>query len=349
MPGIWVFPGGKVELDDAGANALEQARQAAARELNEEAGIALPPESLTPFSHWLTPTLVKRRFATWFFITEVAQDLAVDVDGHEIVDYRWWEPAMAIEAHHQGTLPLTPPTLVSLHDLHSLDGAAHGAFSLSRTWPLSLRRKDHLPSEHGAHTSLRQAVVECVSQERGREPHGAMYLVSQPRSFGLTFDPISFVYCFNDAGVEAVVAEVTNTPWGERHVYVLTDGMTDDAGRTLFRAPKRLHVSPFFGMDHEYTFTLANTDRRLRLSITNRREGKRVFQAGFSVGKIASIEASGARPPLHQVLAPWRTLAGIYAQAARLAWKKAAFHPHPNRRAIRERARSESLGPGGKT
>jgi len=135
MPGIWVFPGGKVELDDAGANALEQARQAAARELNEEAGIALPPESLTPFSHWLTPTLVKRRFATWFFITEVAQNLAVDVDGHEIVDYRWWEPAMAIEAHHQGTLPLTPPTLVSLHDLHSLDGAAHGIATFAEREP----------------------------------------------------------------------------------------------------------------------------------------------------------------------------------------------------------------------
>jgi hypothetical protein len=78
---------------------------------------------------------VKRRFATWFFIAEVAEDLVVEVDGHEIIDYRWWEPARAIEAHHDGTLPLTPPTLVSLHDLNALDGAASGIATLAEREP----------------------------------------------------------------------------------------------------------------------------------------------------------------------------------------------------------------------
>lgn len=117
MPGLWVFPGGKVEAFDKGENELERARQGAARELQEEAGITLPPSSLMPFSHWLTPVVVRRRFSTWFFLTEVSPDCEVMVDGSEIVEHQWWRPAEAISAHHGAALPLTPPTLVSLHDL----------------------------------------------------------------------------------------------------------------------------------------------------------------------------------------------------------------------------------------
>ena len=135
MPGIWVFPGGKVEAGDPGADELEKAREAAARELREEAGITLLPEVLIPFSHWLTPTLVKQRFTTWFFITEVAEGIVVHVDEREIVDYQWWTPSLAIAAHHLGGLPLTPPTLVSLHDLQPIEGDLAGLSRLTQREP----------------------------------------------------------------------------------------------------------------------------------------------------------------------------------------------------------------------
>ena len=121
MPGLWVFPGGKVEDSDEGDDDLQQARCGAARELQEEAGLSLPAESLLTFSHWLTPVVVKRRFATWFFIAEVGSDEPVTVDGSEIVAHEWWRPGDAIRAHHEGQLPITPPTLVSLHDLQGED------------------------------------------------------------------------------------------------------------------------------------------------------------------------------------------------------------------------------------
>ena len=121
MPGLWVFPGGKVEVSDEGDDDLDQARSGAARELQEEAGLSLPAEKLQPFSHWLTPVVVKRRFATWFFIAEVGSDEPVTVDGSEIVAHDWWRPGEAILAHHEGQLPITPPTLVSLHDLQVED------------------------------------------------------------------------------------------------------------------------------------------------------------------------------------------------------------------------------------
>ena len=121
MPGLWVFPGGKIEALDEGDDDLEQARRGAARELQEEAGLSFPAETLLTFSHWLTPVVVKRRFATWFFIAEVGSDEPVTVDGSEIVAHEWWRPADAICAHHEGQLLITPPTLVSLHDLQVED------------------------------------------------------------------------------------------------------------------------------------------------------------------------------------------------------------------------------------
>ena len=124
MPGLWVFPGGKVEVSDEGDDDLEQARCGAARELQEEAGLSLPVETLQTFSHWLTPVVVKRRFATWFFIAEVGSDEPVTVDGSEIVAHDWWRPGDAILAHHEGQLPITPPTLVSLHELQVEDNPA---------------------------------------------------------------------------------------------------------------------------------------------------------------------------------------------------------------------------------
>ena len=124
MPGLWVFPGGKVEVSDEGDDDLQQARCGAARELQEEAGLSLPVETLQTFSHWLTPVVVKRRFATWFFIAEVGSDEPVTVDGSEIVAHDWWRPGDAILAHHEGQLPITPPTLVSLHELQVEDNPA---------------------------------------------------------------------------------------------------------------------------------------------------------------------------------------------------------------------------------
>ena len=149
MPGLWVFPGGKVEDSDEGDDDLQQARCGAARELQEEAGLSLPAESLLTFSHWLTPVAVKRRFATWFFIAEVGSKEPVTVDGSEIVAHEWWRPRDAIRAHHVGQLLITPPTLVSLHDLQVEDDPSMlltqlGERALPRFFPRVVRDGDQM-------------------------------------------------------------------------------------------------------------------------------------------------------------------------------------------------------------
>src|SRR5690349_11065994 len=95
MGGAWVFPGGAVDRTEGdGDGAL---RAAGVRELQEEAGIALAgPDELVPFSRWITPAQVKIRFDTWFYLAPVPAQAEPEVDGQEVVDWRWYAPAAAL-------------------------------------------------------------------------------------------------------------------------------------------------------------------------------------------------------------------------------------------------------------
>ena len=121
MAGAWVFPGGKVDADDAGEDALSQANSAAIRELREETGLEVGPEPILHFSRWLTPEVVKHRFDTYFFLAPQSDETSVVVDGSEIVEYRWVKPDIAIAEQAAGMLKVPPPTLVSLTDVAEHD------------------------------------------------------------------------------------------------------------------------------------------------------------------------------------------------------------------------------------
>jgi 8-oxo-dGTP pyrophosphatase MutT (NUDIX family) len=110
MGGAWVFPGGAVDADEPGLH-----RGAAVREVEEEVGIRLPdPEALVPFARWITPPEISIRFDTWFFLAEAPADAEIVIDGQEIVDARWFEPARALEGCEAGELLLVFPTIKNL-------------------------------------------------------------------------------------------------------------------------------------------------------------------------------------------------------------------------------------------
>jgi 8-oxo-dGTP pyrophosphatase MutT (NUDIX family) len=127
MGGAWVFPGGAVQPDDPDPKAT------AARELEEEAGIALEPgHELAAFSRWVTPAQVKIRFDTWFFVARAPEDAEATPDGEECVDARWLRPAAALEESRQDKLLLVFPTIKHLEQLAafgSVDDAIESARS----------------------------------------------------------------------------------------------------------------------------------------------------------------------------------------------------------------------------
>ena len=142
---------------------------------------------------------------------------------------------------------------------------------------------------------------------------------------------MSFYYCFEPDGerVEAVVAQVTNTPWGETHAYVLRR-----QGETVMRdtMEKVFHVSPFIGMDNRYDWRVTEPNGRLLVHIDERDgDGGQVFDATLSLERHEMSRSRLSRMLLQFPTASLRVVFLIYWNAVRLKLKGAPYHPHPER------------------
>ena len=136
MGSAWVFPGGAIDAEEGDGE--EAHRRAAVRELREEAGIDLPdPRALVLASRWVTPSLYRIRFDTWFFLAELPPGQAVTIDGTECVDFGWYPPAEALSRHAAGEMFMVLPTVAHLEWLADFPSPA-AALEVARTRPLEV-------------------------------------------------------------------------------------------------------------------------------------------------------------------------------------------------------------------
>ncbi len=203
-------------------------------------------------------------------------------------------------------------------------------WSTRRPAPVWFRRADHFGDPD---RPLDACVRDLVAAETGTRPTGAIRLLTHPRYYGYVQNPVSFYYCFaaDGSGVETIVAEITNTPWSERHTYVIpVRGTTDPEHHARFE--KAFHVSPFMPMEQTYDWRFSPPGERLTVRMQNLAQGARVFDATLTLEQ---------RPLSGPVLAgallrfPWMTaqvVFGIYWQAFRLWLKGTPFHSHPHTR-----------------
>ena len=216
-------------------------------------------------------------------------------------------------------------------DLEELPSLLKGGLGLSqaRFSPASFCRQDHLGNPA---TPLAESVRGLVKERTGWEPTGPIRLLTLLRCFGYYFNPLSLYYCFEPAGqiLEAVVAEVTNTPWLERHWYVLWDGNRIGQPHQLrFRHRKGFHVSPFMDMSADYEWNLSRPGPRLSAFIVVSRAGRRFFDVGMTFRRRELSRGSMAYTLLRHPCMTLRVSQAIYWQAARLRWKKCPFFHHP--------------------
>ncbi len=207
-----------------------------------------------------------------------------------------------------------------------LDG--HPLYSARRPAVVRFRREDYMGD---ARRPLADCVRELVEQRTGARPEGPVRLLTTLRTLGHGFNPVSFYYCFAPGGerVEAVVAEVTNTPWRDRHCYVLRRD-----GESVMRetVDKAFHVSPFIGMDARYDWRVSEPADRLVVHIDERdRSGVRVLDATLSLERRALSRARLTRLVLRFPAASLRVVVLIYWNAVRLRLKGARYHRHPGR------------------
>lgn len=235
---------------------------------------------------------------------------------------------------------LSYPVLMPLLDLDELPEAldAHPLWSARRPAPVRFRPGDFLSekgteAEAGAPRSaaeLAAAARALVRSRTGEAPAGPVRLLASPRMLGKGFNPVSFFFLYDSDGdtVEAAIAEVTNTPWGERHAYVARRETPDGPIRAGFR--KQLHVSPFNPMDQDYELEIGEPGGSLGISIRNRSEGRVVFEATLALRRSELTRAAMTRVMLTYPPQALANLSRIYWHGLRLKLKGAPHYPHPD-------------------
>ena len=202
-------------------------------------------------------------------------------------------------------------------------------WSVDRRNLAEFRRHDYLAPHD---QPLAEAVRDRVERALGHRPHGPVRLLTHLRYGGYVFNPVSFYYCFQPDGatLDAVLAEITNTPWRERHSYVLPvrDGVPYGDGWE-WGFDKAFHVSPFLPMDCAYRWRFTVPDEALRVHMQVDREGRRAFDATLTLLRQPLDGRSLARVLWRYPLMTAQVMTGIHWQALRLWLLRVGFHTKP--------------------
>jgi len=203
-------------------------------------------------------------------------------------------------------------------------------WSAKRAAPARFRRSDHLGPQS---VPLDAAVRDLVEARTGNRPRGRIRLLTHLSYFGYCFNPVSFYYCYDESGngIETIVVEVNNTPWGEQYCYVLPAAMSRRAGNTSrFTADKQMHVSPFMDMDMDYDWVFTDPGDRLNIYMANSKEGRRFFDVALSLRRCEIDSLSLARVLTSYPMMTARVTIAIYWQAL---LKRCPTYAHPAKRA----------------
>lgn len=206
----------------------------------------------------------------------------------------------------------------------------HPLWSAERVNLAYFRRRDHFGS---ARIPLDRVLRDHVEAKTGRRPAGSIRVLTHLRYFGHCFNPVTFYYLNDrsDARLETVVAEITNTPWGERHLYVLDDASNIHPHRQWrrFCFSKEFHISPYMPMDVDYDWRFSVPGDRINVHLMNFKDGERVFDATLNLYRTPMTRQNLTRMLLLYPAMTLKVVGMIYWQALKLKLKQTPFYDHP--------------------
>ena len=226
---------------------------------------------------------------------------------------------------------LAYPYAMAFIDLDELSELAQHSrwFAVDRWAPLRFDPRDHLG---GGDTDLKTRVIIKAQDLGADRPINRVCYLGQLRHFGRYFSPVNFFFCYQDAQLNYVLAEVSNTPWDERHVYLIDMAVHEPI------SDKAFHVSPFMAMAQRYRWHIQPPDKRVSIGIASQGaagedEGKPMFAAGLNMTRQAWTAAALRRHLWRFPLMAWQIKLAIHWQALRLWLKRIPVVAHPRSKA----------------
>ena len=195
-------------------------------------------------------------------------------------------------------------------------------FSVNQFNWLQFRRSDYLPDY--SDMSLREAVQKKLFELTGYQCSGPVMMLGQLRYLGVYFSPINCFYCYDDQGQLAyLLAEVSNTPWLEKHYYAVSC----EPGVPQMQ-PKLFHVSPFMNMDMNYVWRWKVPSEKLFLHIENRDQTGKLFDATLTMIQKPLTSRNLLRELVKTPVLTAAVVIKIYWQALKLWVKGVPYVPY---------------------
>ncbi|MEL0629852.1 DUF1365 domain-containing protein [Psychromonas aquatilis] len=205
---------------------------------------------------------------------------------------------------------------------------SQGVFGFSWYHPLRFVQKDYIKSEPKL---LSQRIKDKVISLGGHADIERTLMLVQVRCFGLYFSPVNFYFCYDNAdNCTQMLAEVSNTPWNERHYYLvdLKEKNTDLVTKKVFQ------VSPFMDINMNYIWHINAPEKetdKLLVKIQNQQKNKlsdeyeKVFEAGLVLRKKAFNKKNLFKSWVKIPVMTGKIVISIYWHALRLFLKKVPF------------------------